>query len=85
MLACLIGVSVLGILILISAGFSLIMIMSCSKDIIIALLTYKYRDMIVTSDSPLPTAANIAGAGGIGMTGNLYDPNTMQMPQQVSF
>ena len=84
LLAGLIGVSVLGILTLISAGFSLIMLMSCSKDILIVLLTYKYRDMIVTSDSPLAAGVNAPGVG-VDMTGNPYDPNAVQMPQQVSF
>lgn len=82
LLAGLIGVSIVGILILISAGFSLIMIMSCSKDIVITVLTYKFRDMIVTSDSPLPTAANVAAAAGADV---MYDPNVIQMPQQVSY
>lgn len=82
LLAGLISVSCLGIATLISAGFSIIMILSCCKDILIALLTYKYRDMIVSSDMPLPTAVGVASGAEMGAA---YDPVNLQMPQQVSY
>lgn len=61
LIAILIGVSFLGIVVLVSAGFSLIMLLSVSKDCIIACLAYKVRDMIVSSD--LLVAGELAQAG----------------------
>jgi len=70
LLAGLIAVSVAGIVTILSASFSLLMIMSIVKDIIIAGLTYYYRMMIVMSDNPNPGA--VPGVGVMpGQEGNL--------------
>ena len=91
LLAGLIGVSGLGIVTLISAGFSLIMIMSCIKDIIILALSVYYRMMIVMSDAPVQVPAagmmNQAGAA-VDAYGNpvvaaagYVDPTQVQIQQ----
>ena len=88
LLAGLIGVTALGILILISAEFSLIMIMSCCKDILIGLMSYKYRDMIVTSDAPAIPGPASATDGSAAAANNPFvaDPYSAgQMPQQVAY
>jgi len=62
LIAALMCVSIVGIVVLISAGFSLIMLMSVTKDCIIVILSYKYREMIVQSDAIY--ASEVAAAGG---------------------
>jgi len=70
LLAGLIAVSVAGIVTILSASFSLLMIMSVMKDIIIAGLSYYYRMMIVMSDNPTPGVG--PGMGVMpGQEGNL--------------
>jgi F0F1-type ATP synthase membrane subunit b/b' len=90
LLAGLVAVSALGIVTLISAGFSLIMIMSCIKDIIILALSFYYRTMIVMSDSPVQAAAVPGGLmpqpvdayGNPIVGGSVYvDPNAVQIQQ----
>jgi len=88
LLAGLIGVSGLGIVTLISAGFSLIMIMSCIKDIIILGLSVYYRNMIVLSDAPIPPGVAAPGGlmpqTGVDAYGNpvgYVDPTQVQIQQ----
>lgn len=70
LVAALIAVSVAGIVTILSASFSLLMIMSIVKDIIIAGLSYYYRMMIVMSDNPTPGVG--PGVGVMpGQEGNL--------------
>jgi hypothetical protein len=88
LLMSLMGVTFLGVLILISAGFSLIMLLSVSKDCIIAAICFKYLDMIKKSDLLMPqedpqaggdmTGANPQGPNPFGE----YSAQQQQQPQQ---
>lgn len=68
LIAILIGVSCLGTVTLISANFSLLLILSVAKDVFIAVLSFKYRQMIVESDDPV--AASMA-AGPMANQGQM--------------
>ncbi|KAI1307652.1 hypothetical protein HDE_00747 [Halotydeus destructor] len=62
LIAGLIGVSILGIVILVSAGFSVLMLLSVTKDCIIVVLSYKYREMILASEVPAAKYTDPAAA-----------------------
>lgn len=70
LITILIGVSCLGTVTLISANFSLLLILSVAKDVIIAGLSFKYRQMIVESENPIIPGQMAAGgmaAGGMAV------------------
>lgn len=82
LIAMLIGICAIGVVVLISSGFSLIMLMSVSKDTIIAILSYKYRQMIVQSDalvaSELAAASGVAGVPPVDYSQQQYAGQVQQ-------
>lgn len=77
LITVLIGVSCLGTVTLISANFSLLLILSVAKDVLIAGLSFKYRQMIVESEDPV-AASMAAGQGMAGVAGQI--PVQQQQP-----
>jgi len=81
----LLGVTFLGVLILISAGFSLIMLLSVSKDCLIAAICFKYLDMIKKSDLLMPQEdpqAAVAGGDMAAQGPNPFGEYSAQPTQQ---
>lgn len=68
LLRVLMYLSCLGTLTLVSAKFSLLMLMSVVKDMAIAALTYQYVQMIVASTPPTDASAGVLGGQAAGAT-----------------
>lgn len=98
LITILIGISCLGTITVLSANFSLLLILSVAKDILIAGLCFMFRQMIVQSEDPLAGQVPGMAAPGVvpqqqmdysaqGMVGTdpsvmAVDPNMMVQGQQ---